>query len=363
MHILLAIYSAIVLGLVLWPYQFVIPCGTCVNGAALNLNASKIEFLRPGLVKSIVPPHGLPEQLNRGQGLTIEAWISSTKPNQFGPARIVTYSQDPFHRNFSLGQHGSDLVLRMRTSHSHPTGMSPPIIARNVFTTGGQKHVMVSYDFSNCRIYVNGKLQKQSRAIKGDFSNWDPDYPLLLGNERTGDRPWLGTIEQLALYQGSMPPAEVVAHYQQPSSPSLPRSAVAAFDFSEVTDGIIRDQSPLQPIISMAVPTVYNNEGKPPFLSPKRRFIKDFMSNFIIFLPLGLLVFSVLDRSCTSVLRTLATTGVILLLYALATEVVQYYIEGRTSALWDLSSCVVGSMVGSFIGWRSRFRLASGSPL
>jgi hypothetical protein len=32
-----------------------------------------------------------------------------------------------------------------------------------------------------------------------DFSNWQ-DYPLLIGNEGTGDRPWRGVVRELAIY-------------------------------------------------------------------------------------------------------------------------------------------------------------------
>ena len=31
------------------------------------------------------------------------------------------------------------------------------------------------------------------------LADWDPEYPLLLGNEATGDRPWQGTLELLAV--------------------------------------------------------------------------------------------------------------------------------------------------------------------
>jgi hypothetical protein len=33
-----------------------------------------------------------------------------------------------------------------------------------------------------------------------DFSNWDPSFPLAIGNNATNDRPWQGTIERLAFY-------------------------------------------------------------------------------------------------------------------------------------------------------------------
>ena len=354
-RILLGLYSAIALALLLWPYKFVVPCSTCINGATLNLDSRRLEFQRPGIVTSITPPRDLPQQLSNGRGLTIEAWLTSSKTNQFGPARIISYSQDPLHRNFTLGQHGTDLVFRMRTSETDPDGVGPQIIATDVFMTGRRQHIVVSYDFSSCQIYINGQLQKQSKAISGNFSNWDPSYPLLLGNERTGDRPWLGSIERLVMYEGPMSAEQVSERYKTPM-PALQRSdAVTAFEFSEVTARIIPDQGAIQPDISMEVPSVYKNEGKPGFLSPKRRFIKDFISNFVIFLPLGLLVFSAVFSSIGSVARTLAITGGIVLLYASMTEILQYYVEGRTSAFFDLASCIAGSTVGSFIGWRSKF--------
>jgi hypothetical protein len=33
-----------------------------------------------------------------------------------------------------------------------------------------------------------------------DFSNWDPSFDLAIGNELTGDRPWIGTISEMAIY-------------------------------------------------------------------------------------------------------------------------------------------------------------------
>jgi hypothetical protein len=42
-----------------------------------------------------------------------------------------------------------------------------------------------------------------------DFSNWSPAFHLAAGNELTGDRPWSGTISELAIYPFAMSPAQV----------------------------------------------------------------------------------------------------------------------------------------------------------
>lgn len=38
-----------------------------------------------------------------------------------------------------------------------------------------------------------------------ELAGWDPEYPLLLGNEASGDRPWRGTIEAVAVAAGPLP--------------------------------------------------------------------------------------------------------------------------------------------------------------
>jgi hypothetical protein len=42
-----------------------------------------------------------------------------------------------------------------------------------------------------------------------DFSNWDRSFPLLIGKSATGDHPWQGTIERLAIFPRAAPPAVV----------------------------------------------------------------------------------------------------------------------------------------------------------
>jgi len=41
------------------------------------------------------------------------------------------------------------------------------------------------------------------RLLPNDLSNW-ADYDLIIGNERSGDRPWAGEIEELAIYDRAL---------------------------------------------------------------------------------------------------------------------------------------------------------------
>ncbi len=46
-------------------------------------------------------------------------------------------------------------------------------------------------------------------SFRVDLSNWNPNYTLLLGNERTQNRPWLGSVSEVALADRAFSPTEV----------------------------------------------------------------------------------------------------------------------------------------------------------
>jgi len=50
-----------------------------------------------------------------------------------------------------------------------------------------------------------------------DLKNWDLDYPLIIANEATGDRPWLGKIRKLIIYSKALTPKSIVNDFQQSS--------------------------------------------------------------------------------------------------------------------------------------------------
>jgi hypothetical protein len=58
------------------------------------------------------------------------------------------------------------------------------------------------------------------------LADWDLSYPLLLGNERDGDRQWEGEIKYVALYDRALSPAEI----------GDPRSRGAAAEVYDFTD-------------------------------------------------------------------------------------------------------------------------------
>ena len=60
------------------------------------------------------------------------------------------------------------------------------------------------------------------QPVESELSNWDKRYPLLLGNEQSMDRPWQGTLYQLALFNRAITADETPA--------KLPPEALGAID-------------------------------------------------------------------------------------------------------------------------------------
>jgi hypothetical protein len=58
-------------------------------------------------------------------------------------------------------------------------------------------------------IAILGTLALLHHPPPSDFSNWGPDFHLAVGNELTGDRPWSGTISELAIYPFAMSPSQI----------------------------------------------------------------------------------------------------------------------------------------------------------
>jgi VanZ family protein len=56
---------------------------------------------------------------------------------------------------------------------------------------------------------IIGVVMLVDHPTRSDFSNWSPTFPLVVGNELTGDRPWVGTISEFQIYPFAMAPSQI----------------------------------------------------------------------------------------------------------------------------------------------------------
>ena len=110
------------------------------------------------------PPRGLDSRpfdqqtkaLLQAGKFTLSVVVQSGDTSQTGPGRIDSLSVDPFHRNFTLGQDGPDLVFRLRTPFTGLNGSDPALIVPGVFSEVQKRHIVVTYDGAVLTVYPGG---------------------------------------------------------------------------------------------------------------------------------------------------------------------------------------------------------------
>jgi len=144
--------------------------------------------------------------------LSVEALITPADTRQTGPARIISFSQDGYNRNFTLCQERDALVLRLRTTRTGVNGMKPQTELCKL-RAGGEHHVIVTYRPGRLTCYLNGKRAIQTGRVRGDFSTWVPMH-LLFGDEWKDRRCWSGRLRGIAISAREIGPAEAAARYK-----------------------------------------------------------------------------------------------------------------------------------------------------
>jgi outer membrane protein assembly factor BamB len=185
------------------------------------------RFLPDGAMKFdggafVLPEFGprLAASARHNNQLSIEAVLTSNREKQSGPARIVSFSSDGYARNFTIGQEGDQLILRLRTTRTGTNGMKPET-KLGTLSASKRTHLVVSYRPGQLDCWINGRKTVSTDRVQGDFSNWDPKQHLLLGDEWDGGstRKWRGQIDRLAIYTRAMTDSEVQQRYRLTGSP------------------------------------------------------------------------------------------------------------------------------------------------
>jgi len=162
---------------------------------------------------SVEPAWRLVEAIRLSGALTVEAWITSALPEQSGPARIVSISLDSAQRNVTLGQAGTGLTVRLRTTATGEQGTPALDSPENAVVADTLQHVVFTFDGAVATLFVNGEVIMQSPHFAGDMEDWDPEMHLVLGNEFDGNRRWYGAIHLVAIYSRELAAGEVRGNY------------------------------------------------------------------------------------------------------------------------------------------------------
>ena len=184
-----------------------------------------LEVRGSTLISSLHPARHLTQKIKRSNAVTIEAWVQPSREKQSGPARIVTLSKDSTNRNFTLGQDGNKVDVRLRSLETSSNGL-PSLAAQAGSFNTQLTHLIYTRDREGqARIWLNGKISA-SRKMTGRLSNWHRAMRLALGNEINKARPWLGTYHLVAVYHRALSEKEVQQNYAAGAGATAPPLAV-----------------------------------------------------------------------------------------------------------------------------------------
>lgn len=178
-------------GIVLY-YRFKEGSGSIIHDElnknySVDLKAENLEWLgnngiridSSSRIRSISSTDNLVNHLKNNSEISIEAWLRTADLDQIGPARIISLSTDIYTRNFTLGQNGRDIHLRLRTPVAGANGIIINLIARSVLSDKKLHHIIAVFDHGFERIFIDGKPA-------GGLLRADIDYlPFMFGLGRT----------------------------------------------------------------------------------------------------------------------------------------------------------------------------------
>lgn len=128
-----------------------------VPPARCNAATAGLRLAQPAVVRSDRGMGGLADAVARASAVAIEVEFQREGPGRTGPARIVSVSTDPHHRNVMLGEDRGHLVVRVRTPRGGENGAR--FEARTVWpvvANGASCHVLAVYSRARVRIFVDG---------------------------------------------------------------------------------------------------------------------------------------------------------------------------------------------------------------
>ncbi len=321
-------WTALVLLLAVYAYASLEPfdwrsSDRLVNGATPLTEGW--SFPTAGLVIA-GPPLAPLRAASQAETLDVFLEVRPRATSQWGPARILTISADPYLRNLTLAQYGDGLVVRLRTEETDLNGRRggrPVARLKHVFQAGEWVAIDLRLRPGGLTVAIDGAQELAAALPTSVLGTWDPGFGLALGNEMSCDRPWLGDIRKAVI-----------------------AGPVGAIDYARLEQ--------------VGVPATCALDRNPPKLVPLVPLnLEDALLNTVMYLPLGCLLGLMVwcrDR------RTFAVLVLVVAGISLSFETLQLFLPSRFPSIDDVIFDTLGGALGlAFGSWLMR-RLAPWLP-
>jgi len=143
----------------------VMPPGWQVHGSDSTITIAKdgLQITPQHWVQATDPVSEISRSIAQTDSFTVAVDATTSSMDQSGPARLLSISTDPLHRNLTVAQNGTDLVVRVRSAFTGPNAGAPEFVVPGVFEHAGPQRVVISYQPSSLRVSV-GEPGKVSRT-------------------------------------------------------------------------------------------------------------------------------------------------------------------------------------------------------
>lgn len=150
----------------------------------------------------------LREQLMVTNELTVETWFETDDLTQSGPVRVFTISDGTAEdqMNLHVGIEGNGVSVRLRTS----CNIFNWVIATDVIEAHRPQHVAFTWQQARLAVWVNGEEVLATDNPWGDFARWDPEFDIIVGDEKGGGRGFDGVVYSVTMWNAALDEASIV---------------------------------------------------------------------------------------------------------------------------------------------------------
>jgi len=341
----LIVLSTLVLGATLtaglWPFSF--HAKNCVAWSA----EQGLKFAGAGLVSS--KGEFAASESDAADTCTMELWIEPDL--SWSSSVLLTFYRPGRTATIQLRQSGGDLVF---ATYGAPAPRARrQVFVDDVFRKGERVLVTLASEGDALEIYVDGSLRKSARHLSMRRSDFTGN--LIVGNAHNENMSWAGTFRGLALYDRTLPAAEIREDYQmwQQDRQQIARKsgpALALYLFDEGQGNDVHNTGRTGP--DLVIPGRYS-VAEPAILVPfwrefhaSREYAKDLAVNIFGLVPLGF---------CSAALwawlkgprHCLLYSTLFGLAVSLTIEMLQAFMPTRSSGSTDLITNTLGAALGA----------------
>jgi hypothetical protein len=165
------------------------------------------------------------------RALSAEAWLRMDREVEWGGILGALQDNGDFEKGWLLGSRRDRFVFAVATRSA---GKLTYLEAKSRFRLGAWHHVAGTYDGSEMRVFVDGRLEAESAAQKGDI-DYPPAFHFEIGAYHDDDEHYrlVGAVHEVSLFDRVLSAEDVAERYMAKETLFSPPAELAGGPFVE----------------------------------------------------------------------------------------------------------------------------------